>query len=188
MKSLMVMTFALLGWAWYSLSGGAEFEPGMHSVELPNLIAGGFATMAEARPVRDPAPTPEVTRASTASLADVTAPESATLVKGAISDDVIDVSLAAVPNQPISASFDPEGAVPATAAAADSTPVDLRRVTGTRVNLRYGPSTEYSVVGQLAEGDAVEILSDPGDGWVKLQAQGGGTAGWMYDAYLSAAN
>ncbi|WP_226624323.1 SH3 domain-containing protein [Alloyangia pacifica] len=184
MKSLMVTTFALLGWAWYSLSGGANFEPGMHSVELPNLIAGGFVTSAEARP----AAAPEVTRASTASLADVSAPESAAPVAGGVTDDVIDVALAAVPDQPISASFDPESsagsAAPAVASAA--TPSDLRQVTGSRVNLRYGPGTDYSVVGQLAEGDEVEVLSDPGDGWVKLQARNGGTAGWMYDAYLSA--
>ncbi|WP_353473250.1 SH3 domain-containing protein [Salipiger sp. H15] len=185
MKSFIVLTFALLGWAWYSLSGGGDFEPGTNTVNLPNLLAGGFATPANARP----ATLPEVTRASTASLADVSASDSPSPAPAR--PDVIDVALAAVPAQPISASFEPESATPvaapAAAAAAEPDSGDLRRVTGTRVNLRYGPGTGYSVVGQLAEGDEVEILSDPGDGWVKLQARNGGTAGWMFDAYLSAA-
>ena len=186
MKSFMVMTFALLGCAWYSLSGGADFKPGIHSVELPNLIAGGFATPAAAQSV----PTAEVTRASTGSLADVSVPDSQTAMPVKATKAALDVTLAAVPDKPISASFEPESGADtfAAAASAETLPADLRQVTGTRVNLRYGPGTDYSVVGQLAEGDKVEILSDPGGGWVKLQARSGGTAGWMYDAYLSAAN
>ncbi|MBE9640930.1 SH3 domain-containing protein [Salipiger mangrovisoli] len=188
MKSFIVMTFALLGWAWYAMSGGADFEPGANSVQLPNLLASGFVSKAEAHP----ASMPEVTRASTVSLADVSAPESPDGAPLKAAGEALDVTLAAAPNQPIAASFDPEGTTVATAhptkASADAMSGDLRRVTGTRVNMRYGPGTSYSVVGQLAEGDEVEILSDPGDGWVKLQARKGGSAGWMYDAYLSASN
>ena len=195
MKSLMVTTFAALGWAWYALSGGANFEPGAHSVELPNLLAWGFTSPAAPRAasasIASAQTAPEVTRASTTSLADISAPDSPQPAVTKVSARAIDVSLAAVPAQPISASFEPETAIatPAVASAAvnDVISADLRRVTGSRVNLRHGPGTRYSVVGQLTEGAKVEVLSDPGDGWVELQAQGG-TAGWMYDAYLSAAN
>ncbi|MCA0995120.1 SH3 domain-containing protein [Alloyangia pacifica] len=180
MKRLMVLTFGLLGWAWYSMSGGAEFSAGTNGVDLPAMVRAAEAETLPAASV-DTAVEPEVTRASTASLTDVGPAESrATVTKAAATAKSMDLALAAVPDKPIAASFEPESAEP-------ETPADLRKVTGSRVNLRYGPGTSYSVVGQLAEGDRVEVLSDPGDGWVKLQAQDGGTAGWMYDAYLAAA-
>lgn len=185
MKRLMVLTFGLLGWAWYSMSGGAEFSAGTNGVDLPVMVRAAEAETLPADP-SDTAVEPEVTRASTASLTDVGPAESqatvteAKVTGAAATAKSMDLALAAVPDKPIAASFEPESAEP-------ETPADLRKVTGSRVNLRYGPGTSYSVVGQLGEGDRVEVLSDPGDGWVKLQAQDGGTAGWMYDAYLAAA-
>ena len=65
---------------------------------------------------------------------------------------------------------------------------DLRRVTGTVVNVRNGPGTGYSVVNQLRRGDAVEVLTDPGEGWVKLQAVDTKRVGWMSARFLRAAD
>lgn len=62
---------------------------------------------------------------------------------------------------------------------------DIRTVTGSVVNMRAGPGTGYDVVGQLAEGDTVEILEDSGAGWVRLKALGSDATGWMATFLLS---
>lgn len=62
---------------------------------------------------------------------------------------------------------------------------DIREVTATRVNLRAGPGIEYGVIDRLTQGTRVEILWDPGAGWVKLRAVDGGPEGWMADSLLA---
>ncbi|MBB93106.1 MAG: hypothetical protein CML68_00655 [Rhodobacteraceae bacterium] len=62
---------------------------------------------------------------------------------------------------------------------------DIRAVAGDRVNMRNGPGTNFSVTAQLTRDTRVEILTDPGDGWVRLRPINGGPVGWMA-AYLLA--
>ena len=69
------------------------------------------------------------------------------------------------------------------AAAADG--IDIRAVSGDRVNVRDGPGTNYSVVNQLVRGDKVEVLQDAGDGWVKLRPVDGGPVGWIASFLLT---
>jgi uncharacterized protein YgiM (DUF1202 family) len=76
-----------------------------------------------------------------------------------------------------------DGVIPAS-----ETPVDLRLVSGNNVNMRNGPGTSYSVVGRLTRGEEVEVLSDPGNGWLKLRVAETGNVGWMADFLVSAAN
>lgn len=53
-------------------------------------------------------------------------------------------------------------------------------------NVRGGPGTDYGVVTKLTSGDAVEVLMDNGDGWVKMRPVDGGVEGWMADFLLAA--
>ena len=71
----------------------------------------------------------------------------------------------------------------ATQMASESSP-DLWYVTGTRVNLRSGPGTGNAVVGQMALGDAAEVL-DNRDGWYQVRATNGDTAGWIFGKFLA---
>jgi uncharacterized protein YgiM (DUF1202 family) len=73
-----------------------------------------------------------------------------------------------------------------TAAAASA--IDYRVVSGSRVNLRAGPGTDFGIVTRLVRGNEVEILDDTGAGWVKLRALDGNDVGWMSDAFLVAAD
>ena len=76
------------------------------------------------------------------------------------------------------------------AVAVEETPApapDLRQVTGNRVNMRSGPSTRYAVMAQLARGHEVQVVADPGEGWVKLRSESG-RIGWMSDDFLRAVN
>lgn len=52
------------------------------------------------------------------------------------------------------------------------------------LNVRGGPGTNYPVIGQLAQGDAVQIIGRNGDSkWVKIAAQGVDQA-WISAQYL----
>ncbi|EPX76343.1 SH3 domain-containing protein [Salipiger mucosus] len=84
-------------------------------------------------------------------------------------------------------------------AAADSAPAvdpekaaalapELRRVSGSRVNVRTGPGTRFSVVTQFVRNDRVEVLADPGEGWVKLRSEDTGRVGWMSDRFVTDAD
>jgi uncharacterized protein YgiM (DUF1202 family) len=64
-------------------------------------------------------------------------------------------------------------------------PRDIRIVTGSLVNLRSGPGTNYEVVDQLARDTEVEVISDQGNGWVELRPVDGDITGWMSDSLLT---
>lgn len=63
---------------------------------------------------------------------------------------------------------------------------DTRKVAGNHVNMRNGPGTSYSVVERLSRGQAVEVLSDPGNGWLKLRVSDSGRIGWMAEFLVTA--
>lgn len=65
---------------------------------------------------------------------------------------------------------------------------DIRVVNGVRVNLRGGPGTHFGVVDSLTLGTRVEVLNDPGTGWVELRVYGHDVSGWMAEWLLVAAN
>ncbi|MEM1351340.1 MAG: SH3 domain-containing protein [Pseudomonadota bacterium] len=66
----------------------------------------------------------------------------------------------------------------------DSGP-DIRSVSGTLVNMRSGPSTDFEVIDQLVQGTEVEIMSDNGAGWVELRPLNGGSSGWIAEFLLT---
>lgn len=49
---------------------------------------------------------------------------------------------------------------------------DIWFVTGDRVNVREGPSTENLVIGQLSRGAAVELFEFRTDGWARIRLDG----------------
>lgn len=55
-------------------------------------------------------------------------------------------------------------------------------VTGSRVNQRQGPSTSHAVIGSLAEGERVEVLSQEAS-WTQVRSNLGD--GWMASRFLS---
>lgn len=58
-------------------------------------------------------------------------------------------------------------------------------VSGTRVNVRSGPSTSFAVISSVEYGDAVKILDDAGDGWSHIRIESSGTQGYMATRFLS---
>lgn len=71
--------------------------------------------------------------------------------------------------------------VTAAATAADE---DLLRVTGSRVNMRSGPSTSNAVVGSLGRGDLAEALGTETNGWIEIRDVATGQSGFMAARFL----
>lgn len=187
MYKFIFLTFAFLAWAFYEMSGGADFEPSRPMAEAtPAPVAKPESTPAVTRAAAAarPEPAAEVTRAAyTAPSYDLRAPREEEL---AAVDPMVLASFANVLKR------DEEVAPVEVASTSDTLVVeaalDLREVTGNRVNMRNGPGTAYPVVSRLERGDEVEVLATPGNGWLKLRVTESGRIGWMADFLVSAAD
>ncbi len=84
---------------------------------------------------------------------------------------------------------DPAAFVVASATEAPETEVipdiPVLFVTASRVNVRNGPSTADPVIGGVEFADAVQILSDPGEPWVRIRVEGDGVEGFMASKFLA---
>ncbi|MEL6620992.1 MAG: SH3 domain-containing protein [Pseudomonadota bacterium] len=193
MTRFIIVIFALLGLVFYEMSGGADFDPDATRLSRIEQPAEGAAAPIE---TAQSAPAESVTRVTLnlTSVEDVVRTKRTLRTKPAVQ------TAAVVTDQNAVSEEEPTVILPSLlvdrpvitpvefggdAATGEIGSDDLRRVTGNRVNVRGGPGTNYSVVNRLQRGDEVEILQDPGTGWVKLRPAGGGTVGWMADFLLS---
>ena len=191
MWRFILVTFAMLGWAFYELSGGSDYAPLDGSVQAAN---GSM---------------PETQRPSAAVAA--TAEENREEAQGVVASsasgaDAFEITLAAARETAAASEPDPKpwesasaslfsdpvlppGVQARAAALPEPEPAaDIRTVSAAAVNIRNGPGTSYSVLAKLTFGDRVEVLNDPGQGWVKLRVKETGRVGWMADFLLENAD
>ena len=71
-------------------------------------------------------------------------------------------------------------------AAEPTRQVTFLYVTGTRVNVRGGPSTDYGVIAALGQNTAVEDLGDASGGWREIRLLDTGERGYMSERFLTA--
>lgn len=103
---------------------------------------------------------------------------------------------------PAAAAADPAPADPAPAAAAvfslaDTPAADtaasgagpsasaLRWVSANAINVREGPGTGHAVAGRLTRGEAVTVVADAGDGWLRIRIEGDGLEGFVASRLLT---
>ena len=197
MWRFITISFAFLGWAFYHLSGGADYEPRLQSIQAR-------AKLDNVRPLARPEPVAVVElpgeNAATDDSDAVTRALSTLDDLDLTKDTGFKVTLAAVE----------QADVPKVTFEADTqktqilveTPVieqetvqveepepfrDIREVTGTVVNMRDGPSTFYLAIGKLRQGDQIEVLDTSSDGWLKIRTVTTGQEGWMADWLATAA-
>lgn len=197
-----------MGFGFYELSGGNDFDPEAARIAAVEgrmmreearkehfpQPAVMIAELAQDDPV-EPTPEDNVTRAelklvSFASVGATPAPVAAAEINWAPEDQIADepevVSIAALAE---TVAEDRSIVFPGTViGAAPDTPeskTDIRLVTGSLVNMRSGPGTNYNVVAQLSQDAEVEVVGDSGTGWVELRPLDGGPSGWMADFLLS---
>ncbi len=196
MWRFILVTFAFLGWSFYVLSGGADYEPRTQSWQARALVK-------DVRPLARPTQVDVAARPD--SEAEVGGPEEVTRALSSLDDlnltkeGRFEVTLAALDgNAAPKAEFEADEqkveeltqtpVIEPEPAVAAAPPADIRHVTGTVVNMRDGPSTFYLAIGKLRQGDAVEILENPGEGWLKIRVADTGQEGWMADWLVTTAS
>ena len=195
MLRFMVITFLLLGWGFFELSGGTDFVPPQREEAPLNALMQQVAADEGA----------EVTRASAAQTVTILGEPTVQPAAGAVAPAVREVPTAANPSTlasfgQLAPTAPPEPETPAAAATAVApaepveevptlaTTLDLREVTGTRVNMREGPGTNFNVITQLVQGDQAEVLETSANGWVNIRVLATGEEGWMAARLMAPVN
>ena len=210
MNKFIIGTFAILGWAFWSLSGGADFEPQSRMAEIPTVeteetptIPVAPAVLAEAAP-QDSDPVAEAVQtvdASTdgSSAADTVVARADTSDLGQLSDSPAGAAPAVQPvGQDLAAAPRTPGSE--TSASSDNAPVfaslsgsdaasaglnPIREVSARAVNMRDGPGTGFAVIDTLPQGTEAEIMAADGTGWVRVFIPATGMTGWMAERLLT---
>ena len=184
------LSFVFLGWGFYELSGGSDFEPRQRiaevtaaapSVTQPEPAAAVPAPVTPEPAAAVPAPVTPEPPTRTAAAAPATVPitrrDLTALVTAPVPTPVTRAALA--PSPVVTPQTAPPPAPTAILPAPPEPPEDLRQVTGRRVNMRGGPGTAYGVLATLTRGSQVIVLREPGNGWAKLRVVETGRVGWM---------
>ena len=200
MNRFIVLSFLVMGWGYYELSGGADFVPEQRPVvaRAPDPLpepqsepatepAVAVATAAEDE--TDPLDSVTVvTRADTEALDALPEAEDTAAAAAATPDtleldaDSVADALAQALADPVVNTGEPEPLPEEQTASAPPTAADLREVTGDTVNLRDGPGTNFNVVDRLSRGTVISVLDTGPDGWVYVEING--LTGWMSSDFL----
>lgn len=209
MWRFIIATFAFLGWSFYSLSGGADYQPkeGSRQAEARKQPAesAGPAAIAHAMPAAapklaplpDPASGPETPPETLRMASMVNAGATIGAFGNQPLDKTVRASAATAPPQ------DPDRWTATLNLAQPATPTDvdqiiqtaasqereisrdIRKITAGRVNYRNGPGTRYGVLGKLSRGDEVEVLEVFENGWVRLRIPDSNRIGWVAGSLVS---
>jgi hypothetical protein len=186
MWRFILVTFGFLFFAFYQLSGGADYAPKDGSRQS---VAAERAQAAEQKRLAFLQAKPKAKAPAPVASEIITGGE-ATLVLASAGGSALPAQkpLAIVLNTPVIDLEKAESLIDVTAnAASDLEEDDIREVTGNRVNLRRGPGTNFNTVGKLLRGDKVRVLSEE-NGWTKLRVVETGRIGYMADFLLTEAN
>lgn len=192
MTRFVFLSIFFLGWAFYEVSGGNEFTPEepariakYEALEAERAEAARLAEAARKAAIAERARLNEQNRqgiqlaslgtAGTASV-DI-GPSSPERTPTARRDDLFSQPVP-TPEQD-KTQIGPDPSETSVDEETHQAPVDLRKVRASRVNMRGGPGTNYSVLAKLSRDDEVIVLEDPGTGWVKLEVVESEQIGWM---------
>lgn len=202
MLRFIIVSFAFLGWSFYVLSGGADYRPSANSIQARAMLDNQRPKL---RPLRinvielaqdvSPDPDAKVTRTLT-SLHDLALSMGQ---KGMVTLASAEASAVVAPNHlhlpTVQIALPPP--VPTTPNVAEIAgrpiPADeqlnlspeIGRVSGHSVNLRAGPGIRFERVTNLKRDTKVIILSNPGEGWIKLRVAETGHIGWMAENLMT---
>ena len=201
LESYVPATFVFLFIAFFQLSGGTNYVPkeGSRQAESAKERAVEATRTAMVMPKKaetvavtsskSAAPEAVVSRASINLSELPTAPRKAQALTPVTLEDLKPKSAMKVTllTSPIPASPAQALAGPREETATATSDKDLRTILKSRVNMRMGPGTNFNVVSKLDIGAEVELLQEPGNGWMKLRVVETGRVGWMADYLVSAA-
>ncbi len=161
MSKFIIVTCAMLAWAFYEMSGGAEFEP----LERKMPVAKAPVEELTVDPIMPVTKLAEV----------VTTPE----------PEKQPIGYTVIP----AAKVDPQADIEQVTFVTEVTPapdaMPVWKVAGDWVNMRDGPSTAYLVLDTLPRGTKAEVLTVNADGWAQIRLLDTGQVGWMAERLLS---
>lgn len=228
MTRFILLTFAILGWAFWELSGGADYQPRQSltaagpvasepvstaatpilvdtdadlrtasvSVGRVRLSTPRTTTVNAAADTTDAAPEPRRVSAffrtednelviPQPEITLVSLEQSASRFAQPLSQLNEDAETSASRSEAISTALEEAQQTETTEDVIIELPTDIRSVQGTRVNMRAGPGTQFEVLTRLGLGDQVVVLSDPGNGWLRLRQLSSDQIGWISASLLS---
>ncbi len=163
MNRLIFVTFVFMGWTFWVLSGGSDFAPQQRVAKAePPAVAAP-----EAAP-EPPAPAPPAPPAAPDPAPPPAEPPAEPAAAPLPDDGLQFTSLA-----------DPSVTTAVVVPEPEALPRDLRIVTGSRVNMREGPSTAYPIVLTLNGGTMTEVLEQDPGGWARVRVLDAGVEGWI---------
>lgn len=162
MTKYIIVTSLMLFWAFYEMSGGADFEPKPRVQAETEVQDKPKSRNWFAQPTQTKSAAPPVT--TTTALPQDDAP-------------VFRTSLVVIPAPTVEAEVVEE--------AEREIRADVRIVAGDRVNLRQGPSTNDAVLDTIPYGVAVEVIDLNAAGWAQIRLTDSGQVGWMAARLLS---
>ena len=203
MTRLILVTFAALGWCFYVMSGGPDFEPRGLRSQQPELVAT-LPTEAPA-PIARSQPADLVTNVAARAAPVKVQPDSEPITTPAEPAVIVDADslrgfsqISAFSNPDVNftlASLEDgiaglQQTTPTPQSDAEQIAVtepakDIREISGTRVNLRDGPGTIYPIIGKVQLGQKVEVLDDSGSGWLRLRVLPVQQIGWISESLIS---
>jgi Bacterial SH3 domain len=211
MNKYVFISFIFMGWVFFELSGGTDFEtptdPARSTVTSTPLqtpvpvVPVEIRTTALTLPATAPADETSESKPTTAVAVISTEPEAtlepANTVDLTTTPPVTLVSLEQSREKfgGLLENFDPNAIRLSETTTANLGPemieepelpvADLRTISGVRVNMRNGPGTTYDVLMRLTLGDEVEVLDDSGSGWLRLRLVSNRTVGWISASLVS---
>jgi SH3 domain-containing protein len=207
MSRFVFVSFLFLGWGFYELSGGADFQPPERATQVATAtraepariprqpVAALVANKPILTPRAEPRPAPQIETASAdAGDNDGAVQPQPRLANGLSSGISLFPSATGTETLQL-ASLEDGAASLIQATVTDETPApvvvntapepDLREITGTRVNMRQGPGTNYPILLRLSIGQDVEVLDNSGTGWLRLRTVPDRTMGWIAASLVS---
>ncbi len=193
MTRLIVLTFVALGWCFYVMSGGPDFEPRGLRSDQPERVAAAPspAQVVPAKPeelvtraaLSKPEPPVEVPSAQLPADVVIFEEDEAPTLAGfpSFANPNTNITLASLEDGLTGLrQTAPAEQGEAIAASQDLEPEkDIREISGTRVNMRDGPGTIYPIITKVSIGQKVEVLSDSGTGWLRLRVLPAQQVGWV---------
>ena len=197
MWRFIMVSFAFLGWSFYVLSGGADYAPHAHSLQA-QARSGGGQVVARVDPVvvsqlaagDDRANNVDLTIPTFTTLADFDRSKSGSLEVTLVSvqpEVEFEAGLNAAAQKVETLIQTPELTETDNAPEPAAASTDIRLVNGSTVNLRDGPSIFYLELASLDKDTRVEVMDDPGKGWLKVRVVETDQIGWMADWLVTAA-
>ena len=180
-SKFILAAFLILGWSFHELSGGVDFVPEERVAEVEPVVDAPVE-LAGVEPidlVKD-APVAEVV-VSRADQADILNLSTGALLQPAVSiaEEVAPQPEAAVVLAAVTDEIEGEVVVE------EAQELDIRYVSGARVNMRTGPGTNFAVLDTLDGGTEAEVLEVDDAGWARIHIAETGAIGWMAERLLS---